>query len=166
MPSSLVLCCTSSPVIVDFVCSAGMNSDTHAKVAALSCGHDHEVRLVQADGSLFLENDAVEFYRLKRDEKRPVEERACPSRMKSRGKGTLLEDEHGPSDMGYLGNGDPHDWPKVLLLLQGWGWGGNTVLVSNGSNGSKHDLSFFDRVLTCSFWRKHRDATGVKVTVM
>ena len=52
-----------------------MNSDTHTKVAALSCGHDHEVRLVEADGSLFLENDAVEFYRLKRDEKRPVEER-------------------------------------------------------------------------------------------
>ena len=144
-----------------------MNSDTHTKVAALSCGHhDHEVRLVEADGSLFLENDTVAFYRLKLDEKRPVEERVCPSRMKSRGKGILLVDEHDPSDMGYLGNADPHDWPKVLLLLQGWGWGGNTVLVSNGSNGSKHDLSFFDRVVTCSFWRKHRDATGVKVTVM
>ena len=143
-----------------------MNSETHTKVAALSCGHDHEVRLVEADGSLFLENDAVAFYKLKRDKSLPVEERVYPSRMKSLGKGILLEDEHDPSNMGYLGNADPHDWPKVLLLLQGWGWGGNTVLVSNGSNGSKHDLSFFDRVLTCSFWRKHRDATGVKVTVM
>ena len=49
-----------------------MNVDTHTKVAALSCGHDHAVQLVEDDGTLFLENDAVEYYKLKRDETRPV----------------------------------------------------------------------------------------------
>jgi hypothetical protein len=100
-----------------------MNSDTHTAVAALSCGHDHDARLVEDGGSLFLEDDTVEFYKPKRDGSRPVESRACPSRMPSRAKGTPLEGVHDPSDVGYLGNADPNDWPKVLLLLQGWGWG-------------------------------------------
>jgi hypothetical protein len=154
------------PLIVDCVCPAGMNADTHTKVAALSCGHDHAVHLVEDDGTLFLENDAVEYYKLKRDDSRPVESRVYPSRMVARANGILLENSHDPSDMGYLGNADPHDWPKVLLLLQGWGWGGNTVLVSNGSNGASHDQSYFDRTLCCKFWRKHRDRTGTEVTGM
>ena len=87
-------------------------------------------------------------------------------RMVAKAKGTPLENPHDPSDMGHLGNADPHDWPKVLLLLQGWGWGGNTVLASNGSNGASHDHSYFDRTLCCTFWRKHRDKTAMEVTGM
>jgi len=143
-----------------------MNADTHTKVAALSCGHDHAVQLVEDDGTLFLENDAVEYYKLKRDETRPLGSRVYPSRSRAIGKGSPLENPHDPSDMGYLGNADPHDWPKVLLLLQGWGWGGNTALVSNGSNGASHDQSYFDRTLCCKFWRKHRDRAGIEVTGM
>ena len=140
-----------------------MNVDTHTKVAALSCGHDHAVQLVEDDGTFFLENGAVDYYKLKRDEARPLESRIYPSRMVARAKGTPLENAHDPSDVGHLGNADPRDWPKVLLLLQGWGWGGNTVLASNGSNGASHDQSYFDRSLCCTFWRKHRGTTGTEV---
>ena len=68
-----------------------MNVDTHAKVAALSCGHDHAVQLVEDDGTLFLENDAVEHYKLKRDETRPVGSRVYPSRSRAIAKGMPLE---------------------------------------------------------------------------
>jgi hypothetical protein len=86
--------------------------------------------------------------------------------MLSRAKGMPLEGVHGPLDVGHLGSADPSDWPKALLLLQGWGWGGNAVLSSNGSNGTSHDLPYFDRTLACKFWRKHRDRTGVEATGM
>jgi hypothetical protein len=48
-----------------------MDTDTHDEVAALSCGHDHDVKLVEDDGTLFLETDAVAFCKPKHDESRP-----------------------------------------------------------------------------------------------
>jgi hypothetical protein len=52
--SPVLLCCASASLIVGCVSSAGMDSSTHAAVVALTCGHDHEVRLLEDNGSLFL----------------------------------------------------------------------------------------------------------------
>jgi hypothetical protein len=42
---------------------------------------------------------------------------SCPKK-----KGIPLEDVHDPADVGCLGDAKAEDWPKVLRLLQNWGW--------------------------------------------
>ena len=136
---------------------AGMNPDTHAALQTLTCGVDHDVVLIEGDGSPFLESEGVHFYKMKYDADLPVSERYFPSRQKTSTTGILLEPVHDPADMEYLRIAKRGDWAKVLRLLQKWGWAGNTVLMSNGNNGAYHDKSYFDRTLVCTFWRKHRD---------
>jgi len=136
---------------------AGMNPVTHAALQALTCGVDHDIVLIDCDGSPFLESEAVHFYKMKYDADMPESEQYQPSRQKTQTTGILLGPVHDPEDMEHLRFAKREDWTKVLRLLQTWGWAGNTVLMSNGNNGAAHDKSYFDRTLACTFWRKHRD---------
>ena len=139
-----------------------MNPSTYAALQTLTRGVDHDVVLIESDGSLFLESESVKFYKMKYDANLPASERLHVSRQVSNNSGIPLEPVHDPADAEYLRNAKPGDWPKVLRLLQNWGWGGNTVLISNGNNGACHDKSYFDRTLVCTFWRKHRDTHGLQ----
>jgi hypothetical protein len=134
-----------------------MNPSTHAALQTPTRGVDHDVVLIEDDGSLFLECEAVSFYKLKCDANFPDLGRLCASRKVSQTKGTPLEPVHDLADVERLRNAKAGDWPKALRLLQSWGWGGGAVLTSNGENGASNDKSYFDRTLACAFWRKHRD---------
>ena len=134
----------------------GMNPRTCSALQTLTCGVEHDVELIEDDGTLFLESEAVQFHKMKHDANLPESERLHVSRQVSKTSGVPLEPVHDPKDVECLRSAKPGDWPKVLRLLQNWGWGGNTVLMSNGNNGASHDKSYFDRTLVCTFWRKHR----------
>ena len=84
----------------------------------------------------------MKFHKLKLDASLPVESQVFPSRQKSIGRGILLEGTHAPSDVGHLDGADPKDWPKVLKLLQGWGWGGNIPLASMITAATEQAMAF------------------------
>ena len=79
-----------------------MNPGTHAALQTLTCGVDHDVVLIESDGSPFLESEGVQFYKMKYDADLPESERYYPSRQKSLTTGILLEPVHDPADMEYL----------------------------------------------------------------
>jgi hypothetical protein len=86
-----------------------MNLSTHAALQTLTCGVDHDVVLIEDDGSLFLESEAVGFCKLKCDANLSDSDRLCVSRKVSQTKGVPLETKvvplepvHDPADVEYL----------------------------------------------------------------
>ena len=143
------------------VFTAGMNSDTQERLEEFTAAVTHDVMLVEDDGTLFLEGDAVPFYKMKFDEKRCAkgQDPLYVSRQAAQMKGIPLDGHDDPDNLGHLTEADPQNWGLVLNTLQRWGWGGNIILVSNGNNGSLHDRSYFDRTLLCNLCRPHRGVT-------
>ena len=52
-----------------------MYPGTHAALQTLTCGVDHDVVLIESDGSPFLESEGVQFYKMKYDADLPESER-------------------------------------------------------------------------------------------
>ena len=61
-----------------------MNPGTHAALQTLTCGVDHDVVLIESDGSPFLESEGVQFYKMKYDADLPESERLYVSRQVSK----------------------------------------------------------------------------------
>ena len=138
-----------------------MNSATQERLEEVTAAVTHDVMLVEDDGTLFLEGEAVSFYKMKYDAKRRAKggDPLYVSRQAAQTKGIPLDGYDDPDNLGHLTEADPKNWGLVLNTLQRWGWGGNIILISNGNNGSLHDLSYFDRTLLCNLYRPHRGAS-------
>jgi len=115
----------------------------------------HAMELIEDDGTLFLDRELVDFYKVKRDLTKEKGEQVYLSRQKSLAGMDLSDLSSGAID--FSAPASPRDWPILLRLMQGWGWSGNTLFFGNGSNGTTHDKVFFERVVACVFSRKHRD---------
>lgn len=115
----------------------------------------HPMELIEDDGSLFLDRELVDFYKVKRDLTKEKGKQVYLSRQKSVSGMDLSDVSFGGLD--FSAPARPQDWPTLLRLMQGWGWSGNTLFFGNGSNGTTHDKVFFERVVACAFSRKHRN---------